>query len=232
MNHVTETTYDRSAIDPIGPALPKRISWGAVFAGLTTAVIIQLLLTLLGAGIGAASINPLHERAPGEALSTGAAIWFFASTLIAMYFGGRVAGRFSGASTTHERTLHGVFTWATTVILSVVLLATAVGSVLGGAASLLGSAAGTALQNPSAQAAVQQPAVNQAAAGQSEQRAREAGAVAAKRVSQSALWSFFALALSGVAAAMGARSSAHRHAGRHTDRHAHATHLKPQFAKS
>lgn len=238
MNHVTESTYDQSSIstaEPVDPPLLKRISWGAVFAGLITAVIIQLLLTLLGTGIGAASIDPLHERAPGEGLGIGAAIWFFASTLIAMYFGGRVAGRFSGAATKHERMLHGVFTWATTVILSVILLATAVGSMLGGAASMLGSAAGTAAQNPSVPAAVQQPAGaasrDPAAAAQTEQKAREAGDVAAKRVSQSALWSFFALMVSGIAAAMGGRSSGQRYAQRRTERHEHARPLKPQFAK-
>ena len=239
MNHVTETTYDPSTIDRLEPAPVRRISWGAVFAGLTTAVIIQLLLTLLGAGIGAATINPLQERAPGEGLGIGAAIWFMASTLIAMYFGGRVAGRFCGAATRHERTLHGVFTWATTTILSVILLATAVGSLLGGTASLLGSAAGTAVQNQSVQAAVQQSATSSpnnepAAVAQTEQKAREAGAVAAKRVSQSALWSFFLLVLSGLAAAMGGRSSAQHSQNRYTrsSERERAAHLKPQFAKS
>src|SRR5688572_14890487 len=113
MKNVIESTYYPSNAHP-EPVRPRRISWGAIFAGLTAAVIIQMLLTLLGVGIGAATINPLQEQAPGEGLGIGAAIWFFASSLIAMYVGGRVAGRFSNAPTRHDRMMHGIFTWAAT----------------------------------------------------------------------------------------------------------------------
>jgi hypothetical protein len=239
MNQVTESTYNESRqVARSDPSFFKHISWGAIFAGLTTAVIIQLLLTLLGVGIGAASVDPLHERNSGEGLGVGAGLWFFISGIISMYVGGRVAGRFSGSATRQERMLHGVFTWATTSILSVILLATAVGSLLGGAASMLGSAAGVAAQNPSAQAAMNQPQAllsptgreqvnDPATRAQAEQKAREAGDKAAKRVSQSALWSFFALVLGGLAAAMGARSSAPK-VVRDTQRTAH---LQPAFSK-
>ncbi len=236
MNHVTDPTYPSTVVESVDQPLLKRISWGAVFAGVTTAVIIQLLLTLLGVGIGAASIDPLQERAPGEGLGIGAAIWFFVTSLIAMYVGARVAGQYSNASLKKDRMLHGILTWATTSILSVILLATAVGSLLGGTASMLGSAAGTAMQNPSAQSAVQQsvpsdPSRQPAVAPQTEQKARETADVAARGVSQSAISSFFVLLLSGLAAAMGGRNSAPRSARHETDRE-HAAHLKPHFAKS
>src|SRR5688572_16154368 len=93
-------------------AIRHRISIGAVFAGIITALIIQLLLTLLGVGIGAASIEPLRERSPAEGIGMGAAIWFFVSGLIAMYVGGRVAGNLSGTTTKRDRMVHGIFTWA------------------------------------------------------------------------------------------------------------------------
>lgn len=245
MKNITHSTYEPSpGIRAAGP-LHKRISWGAVFAGVTTAVIIQLLLTLLGVAIGAATVDPLREGAPGEGLGIGAAIWFFVSTIIAMYVAGRVAGRLSGAATKQDRMAHGLFTWATTSILSVIFLATAVGSLLGGAASMLGSAAGTAVQSQSAKtgnpqagvsvsatapgAANQDPAV----VAQREQKAREVADTAAKRVSQSAMWSLFALVLSGLAAAMGGRSSyleADSYPREQVE--VNPTRLEPHFAKS
>ena len=235
MNHTTQPTHQATVVEAVDQPLLKRVSWGAVFAGVTTAVIIQLLLTLLGVGIGAASIDPLQERAPGAGLGIGAGIWFFLTSLIAMYVGGRVAGQYSGAFSKKDRTLHGILTWASASILSVILLATAVGSLLGGTASLLGSAAGTAMQSPSAQSAVQEslpadPNRQPALPGQAEQKARETADVAARGVSQSALWSFFGLVLSGLAGAMGGRNSMPRTARHETEREP-ATHFKPQFAK-
>ena len=220
MTHVIEPTYDPST--PVGPTFLKRLSWGAIFAGLTAAVISQLLLTLLGVGIGAASVNPLQEQAPGEGLGIGPMIWLFVSSIISMYVGGRVAGRFSNATTRHDRMMHGIFTWAATTILSAVFLASALSSLLGSAA---GSAAGTAVQAKSSQASGQPPvAVN-------EQEARQAGEVAAKRVSQSALGTFFVLLLSGLAAATGARGTAPRVSDTYvrTESETHGTHA---YAKS
>ena len=222
MTHVYQTTHDQSAI-PVEPGIFKRLSWGAIFAGLTAAVITQLLLTLLGVGIGAASVNPLQEQSPGEGLGIGAMIWLFVSSIIAMYIGGRVAGRFSNATTRHDRMMHGVFTWAATTILSAVFLASALSSLLGSAA---GNVAESSVQAKSSQPGAQPPvAVN-------EQQTRQAGEVAAKRVSQSALGTFFVLLLSGLAAAIGARNSAPRLSDHDHVRDESHTHVAQAYAKS
>jgi len=42
----------------------SRISWGAVLAGAVVAVATTLLLSLLGAAIGAGSIHPLDATPP------------------------------------------------------------------------------------------------------------------------------------------------------------------------
>lgn len=234
MKQVIESTYDQSTVHTEPPFF-KRISWGAIFAGLTTAVIIQMLLTLLGVGIGAATVNPLQERAPGEGLGVGAAIWFFVSSIIAMYVGGRVAGRFSDASLRKDRAMHGILMWAATTILSAAFLASALSSLLGSAAG--SAAAGTAVQANSTQAAPQRaassPAVRDpAAVAVNEQEARRAGEVAAERVSQSALVTFFVLLLSGAAAALGARNTAPRSVQDEYVRRETETHATPAFAKS
>src|SRR5207248_1109974 len=94
----------------------RRVSWGAVFAGLIIAVVLQLLFTLLGVGIGAATVEPLQQSHPGQGLGIGAAIWFFVSSLIAMYIGARVAGNLAGSGLKSDRMLHGILTWGATTI--------------------------------------------------------------------------------------------------------------------
>src|SRR5947209_14415534 len=100
----------------------RRVSWGGVFAGLIIAVVLQLLFTLLGVGIGAATIEPLQQSQPGKGLGIGAAIWFFVTTLISIYIGARVAGYLAANAQERDRTLHGILTWGVTAIASILFL--------------------------------------------------------------------------------------------------------------
>lgn len=236
MKQVIETTYDPSTprVEPVEhePNFLKRISWGAIFAGVTAAVIVQMLLTLLGVGIGAATVNPMQEQAPGEGLGIGAMIWLFVSSIIAMYVGGRVAGRFSNGRDRQDRMQHGLLTWAATTILSAVFLASALTSLLGSAAGSAGGAAATqAAQKPGAVSSPNANPNDPAVAAANEQKARQAADVAAKRVSQSALATFFVLLLSALAAATGGRSSAPGSTQPSTRRESDL-HAEPAFSKS
>jgi hypothetical protein len=126
------------------PAALKRMSWGAIFAGVTVVIAIQLLLNLLGAGVGAATINPQQGQQPGHGLAVGAAIWFVISTIISLFLGGWVAGRLAGIPNKRDGALHGFVTWALASLVLVYMLSTAVGGLLGGAASVLGQTASLA----------------------------------------------------------------------------------------
>ena len=44
---------------------PKRLSWGAIFAGVVIAVAIQLVLGILGTGIGLTMVDPVEGTTPG-----------------------------------------------------------------------------------------------------------------------------------------------------------------------
>lgn len=127
------------------PAAVRRISWGAIFAGLFVALATQLLLSLLGVGIGASTI---HLGSSGGASATGlgigGAIWFFLSILISLFTGGWVAGTVAGMPRRVEGLLHGVVVWSLTTLATVYLLTTAIGGLLGGATGLLGQAVGAA----------------------------------------------------------------------------------------
>ncbi len=62
-----------------------RLPWGAIFAGVIITVVVQLLFTLLGAAIGAATVEPLEQSQPGKGLGIGAAVWLLIGSLIAMF---------------------------------------------------------------------------------------------------------------------------------------------------
>ena len=46
---------------------PTRISWGAIFAGVVIAIAIQLVLGILGTGIGLTLVDPVEGTTPGAA---------------------------------------------------------------------------------------------------------------------------------------------------------------------
>ncbi|MFD2513679.1 hypothetical protein ACFSRY_07360 [Pontibacter locisalis] len=116
----------------------KRISWGAVFAGLVVALVLQLTLSLLGLGIGIGSIDPVEEQNPMSGLGTGTLIWWIVSMLVSLFAGGWVAGRLAGMPTGFDSILHGILTWSLFTLLTFYLLTTAVGRVVSGVGSVVG----------------------------------------------------------------------------------------------
>lgn len=131
----TETTALRPA-----PAAHRRVSWGAIFAGFFITIVIQLTLTLLGAAIGAATINPLQEQNPTQGLALGSAIWLGISGLISLWVGTCVAGRLAGGPRRADGLLHGVVTWSLAELAMVLLLTSAVGGAIGGTGALISNA--------------------------------------------------------------------------------------------
>lgn len=58
-----ERNYDNDRADYRGaPAAIKRISWATVFAGVVITLVTQLLLSILGLGIGTSTVNPMSEQ--------------------------------------------------------------------------------------------------------------------------------------------------------------------------
>lgn len=147
------TSYPSSADMP----LMRRTSWGAIFAASVIALALQIVLNLLGVGIGAAIVNPsVSQNTSGLAASVSGAAWFIISGLVAAFVGGYVASRLSGAISTTVGVLHGLAAWAVSTLLVVYLLTTSVGAVVGGAfngATELLSGAGKSVQTVAAGAA-------------------------------------------------------------------------------
>ncbi|MBY3101906.1 PhnA-like protein [Rhizobium laguerreae] len=135
----------------------NKISWGAVFAGVAVALVVQLLLNLLGAGIGAAVIDPASDDNPSATtLSVSTAIWFVVSGVIASFIGGYVSSRLSGRPVRSTGALHGVTSWAVTTLIVIYLLTSSVGVLVGGVFNGLGgivSSAGSTVASAATTAA-------------------------------------------------------------------------------
>jgi hypothetical protein len=118
-----------------------RISWAAIVGGVVLAVVLQLLLSLLGAGVGLGTVNVNDSGTPmASTLGISAGVWWLLSSCIAIGVGGFVAAWFAGVEIRFDGVLHGLVTWGIATLLTFWLLSSAIGSVVGGGFSALGSA--------------------------------------------------------------------------------------------
>jgi len=138
--------------------LINRASWGAVFAGVVLALVTQLILNLIGVGIGASTLDPAGTASPSAAtFSAGAGLWWVLSGIIAALVGGYTAGRLAGQPSKASGGWHGLTAWALATLVIFAMLTTAIGAIAGGAFWTLANLAGGTAQTlgVTAQTAVQ-----------------------------------------------------------------------------
>jgi hypothetical protein len=160
---------DAPHITPVTPAedartiLINRISWGAVVAGVVMALVTQLLLNMLGIGVGVATLNPSGADNPAAStFSIAAGIWYALSGIIAAFVGGYLAGRLSGRPKESTAGWHGLTAWALTTLVIFYLLTTTVGSLIGGVFSTVSSAVGGLGRTAATAAGAAAPALSNA----------------------------------------------------------------------
>jgi len=137
----------------------NQVSWGAVFSGALIALVMQLILNMLGVGVGLSTIDVAKGDAPSAgSLSIGAGIWWVVSGIVAAAVGGYIAGRLSGKPSQSTTAYHGLIAWAVSTVTVVYLLSSAASgliggtlstasTVLGGAGKALGGSVQTAVQS-------------------------------------------------------------------------------------
>jgi hypothetical protein len=141
-------TYATTGLAPDEDARPgktARLSWGAIFAGVVIAVAVQLVLGILGAGIGLTMVDPVEGTTPGAAgFGIGAGLYWLVTTIVALGAGGYAAARVAGVHERFDALVHGLVVWGVTLILTLYLLTSAVGGIIGGAFRTVGAVAGAA----------------------------------------------------------------------------------------
>lgn len=147
LDHTYGTTAPADEVE-IRPRAARRISWGAVFAGVVMVLAVQILLSMLGLGIGFSTVDPAQNGGTPSAssLSIGAGLWWGVSYLLALAVGGYVAARLAAIATPLEGVLHGLLTWAFALLIAVYLLSTALGGIIGGAFNAISGTLSTAGQ--------------------------------------------------------------------------------------
>lgn len=134
-----------AATDDLRTIMVHDISWGAVFAGAVMAIVLQLILNMIGVGIGLATVDPLKSETPSaSALSIGAGLWWVISGVVAAGVGGYLAGRLSGKPSETTTAYHGLIAWAVSTLIIVYLISSAAANVFGGALTTVTSAVGGA----------------------------------------------------------------------------------------
>ena len=134
-----------------GSHIHRRISWAAIFGGVILVLALQLLLGMLGAGIGLGTVDTNGGSTPdGSTFGISAALWWIISSVIALAFGSYVSAWMAGIEIRWDGVLHGLITWGIATLLTIYLLTSAVGGVIGGGFSALSnvtSAAGSGLKD-------------------------------------------------------------------------------------
>lgn len=140
----TGATADVVVPDDQRTHLRNRISWGAIFAGVAAALVVQLLLNVLGVGIGASAVDAANtaDNPTAGNFSMTAGIWWTVSGIIASLVGGIAAGRLCGTSDGNTARWHGFVSWCVATLVLVYLLSSAVGGIIGGTFNALGSTLG------------------------------------------------------------------------------------------
>lgn len=130
-------TKNLPAWRPVRPTL----CWNAIIGGTVSAIGIHILLTALGVGAGLATFTPATDTNPVAGFSIEAAIAWTICALVALWFGGSLAGRYSHSR--HGGFVHGVLVWSLTLIITILLLSMGAGMVLGGTPKVLDEGLGT-----------------------------------------------------------------------------------------
>lgn len=187
----------------------KNISWGAVIAGVVTFLALTILLSLITAALGLGMAD-LTSNNPGEGVGVATGISSVITLAIALAGGGYVAGLLAGRA----GLIHGFLTWATSLLVIVVLAGALVGNILGAAGTVVGgvtsSLSNAAAQN-SSEAASAVPSVNpseasqaaesaKAQASQAVESAKPQAEQAANSASAGAVWAFVGLLIGAIIA--------------------------------
>lgn len=189
-----------------------RLSWGSIIAGVILSSIIYLIMSVLGTAIGASLLSPLSQPNPLHGFGFGSGAWVIVTTVLAVFVGSYFAGRCAPVL----GWLHGLLSWAVMTLLVVYGMS----SLLAGAVSTAGSVAATGAQvsataanqsgstgdlvnsaRQQVQAAVAS-ATSAASSPQAQQDAREAADTAARAVARASWFSFAALVVGAIIAAV------------------------------
>ena len=146
--HIETVALDTRASVPNS----RSLRWGAILAGAVAALALQIVLMMLGAGLGLAVYNPITDENPLADFGAGAAVIQGITAVISLWAGGWVAGRFLGRAGNKAGGLHGFMVWSLATVAAIAALSTGAGWALGDLSKIVGG--GLSLAGKPAAAAI------------------------------------------------------------------------------
>ncbi len=128
----------------------SRIGWGAVIAGFFIATVTQILLNTLGVAIGLSVVGAKGQTS-GAAIGIGAGIWTILSSIISVFIGAWVAGRYTSIPERGEGSLQGALVWSLSLIFFIWIATMGVGTALGGLMGVVGQGVQAGAQGAASQ---------------------------------------------------------------------------------
>ncbi len=115
----------------------RRVSWGAILAGVVVALLSHFALQILGVAIGVGVLEP-GEDMLGPEFGTAVVMWLAASTLLSLFAGGLVTGKLSGTTDEVDGVLHGIVMMGVVTFIIFYVLTSSISATVSGVSSVIG----------------------------------------------------------------------------------------------
>jgi hypothetical protein len=113
-------------------------TWSAIFSGVIASLVVQILLTMLGLGVGLLTLDTSTAASAPFGVSWAAFLWWAATGIFSSFVGGTFAAMHSPSQNENVRIGHAVASWAVTLV----IIAAAASLSAGGAANIASNLAG------------------------------------------------------------------------------------------
>ncbi len=120
-----------------------RLSWGAIFAGLVVALVVQVIFALFGVAFG---VGVIGTETDPRTVGIGAMVWMLLTAILALFAGGMTTGRLAGVLRRKDAALHGIVLGGLSTLLALWMVIGGLGTIVGGAFGVLERTAVTAAQ--------------------------------------------------------------------------------------
>jgi hypothetical protein len=108
------------------------VNWSSIWVGALSALAVALIVSLVGAAVGAHQLGPGGRIARWSDVGFGALVFGVLGAFFSFVVGGWVAGKINGYRRAETDMLHGAIVWLVALPILVVLAALGAGSLFGG----------------------------------------------------------------------------------------------------
>jgi len=114
------------------PPRESYFSWASIFAGTFVFLAIEATFGVLGAAVFASAVTPSSNNPVAGGTEWGFGIWMVVLSIIALYFGGKTAGKLSGTADRNRGMYQGLTVFGMSIFTSILVTALVLGPTVRG----------------------------------------------------------------------------------------------------